>query len=164
MSSLPRRDRTKNSPARILDHDGGSALIESAVVLPAFCTLLFGIFAFACACTGYCSAAYAVRQGAHFASYRSNTSLAVAGAAGTPISAAANTAAIVSAAKTVLFTPAAAAPTVSVAYSNPLGASPTGNYIGNAVTVSASWTQQLAVPGYKKTLAFSVQAERIIVR
>jgi Flp pilus assembly protein TadG len=62
------------------DQDGGT-LLEMALVLPPFFLLLFGLFEFSIVLMGYCSATYACRVGARYASLHSTTSLAPCNAA-----------------------------------------------------------------------------------
>ncbi len=100
------------------DQNGGT-LLEMAVVLPPFFLLLFGLFEFSIVLLGYCSAAFACREGARYASVHSSTSISPC-----------TTASIQALVKNQIWAPSATV-TVSPTW-------PSGNTIGNPIKISVS--------------------------
>lgn len=133
---------------RAAGENDGSMALEAAFVLPTFFLLLFGIFEFSMLLTGYCSATYAVRAGARYASVHSSTSMAPAS----------NTS-VQSFVQANLFTPGSSSSVVpAVTYT------PNSNVVGSVVNVTATWSQAISLPGYHSTIALSTQANRVITR
>jgi Flp pilus assembly protein TadG len=131
---------------RGLRDQGGGTLLEMAVVLPPFFLLLFGLFEFSIVLLGYCSAAFACREAARYASVRSSTSISPC-----------TTASIQALAKTQIWAPAA---TITV---NPTW--PSGNTIGNTVKISVSvaYPVGLAVLSLS-TVTVTAATQRTIMR
>jgi Flp pilus assembly protein TadG len=59
-----------------LKDQSGGTLLEMALTLPPFFLMLFGLFEFSIILFGYCSATFACREAARYASVHSSTSLA----------------------------------------------------------------------------------------
>jgi Flp pilus assembly protein TadG len=135
----------------------GDGLIETAVVLPVFLMILFGIAQYAIVLLAYCNATYACRLASRYASMHSASSLA-------PDSIS-QLQGIVTAR---LFLNPAITPTVSVNYYT-LSLSPVsyavGNNVGYAVQVSVTWTQTLKLlPSNINTFSVSTQNTKVITR
>ena len=128
-------------------------MIETAIALPTFMLLLLGIFLFAMALVCYCSATYASRVGARYASLHSALSRSPASAS--------DVSTLVS---SQLFMPGATSTSVTVSYSNAAGGSSPANLVGSQVIVLVTWNQALQLPGYSNVLALRSQAYRVITR
>jgi len=125
----------------------GSTVLETALVLPPFFLLLFGLFSFSLALFGYCNATFSCRAAARYASLHSSTSLS-------PCTTASVTAVIT---PYLAVTPGATA-TVTPAW-------PSGNTVGNTVTVSVKLVYSVGIPfSTLKTLTVGSTAQRTIVR
>jgi hypothetical protein len=72
MEQIARQPRTS---VRLGGNQAGSTLIETALMLPLFFMLLFGVFKFAQISFGYNNASYAVHVAARYASLHSSTSV-----------------------------------------------------------------------------------------
>jgi len=131
---------------RALRDQRGSTLLEMAVVLPPFFLLLFGLFEFSIVLLGYCSASFACREAARYASVRSSTSISPC-----------TTASIQALVKTQIWAPSA---TVTV---TPTWAS--GNTIGDPVKISVSvaYPVGLAVISVS-TVTVTASTQRTIMR
>jgi len=131
---------------RALRDQSGSTLLEMAVVLPPFFLLLFGLFEFSIVLLGYCSASFACREAARYASVRSSTSISPC-----------TTASIQALVKTQIWAPSA---TVTV---TPTWAS--GNTIGDPVKISVSvaYPVGLAVISVS-TVTVTASTQRTIMR
>jgi Flp pilus assembly protein TadG len=128
------------------DRSGATAL-ETALVLPVFFLLLFGLMYFAIALFGYCNATYSSRAAARYASLHSSTSLS-------PCTAVSVQSVI---APYLAATPAAAS-TVSTTWSP-------ANTVGATVTVSVTMVYSVAIPfSSLKTLTVGSVAKRTIIR
>ncbi len=132
---------------RLADDDGG-AVLEVAVVMPVFLLMVIGAMQFAIVLFGYCSASYAVRNAARYASVHSSTSL--------------NPATSTSVQQTV--TPwlwmgsVVGTPVLAVSWSG-------GNNIGAPVRVSLTQTYSTVLPfALIPQITISCVASRIIVR
>ena len=68
-------------PAAALSEEAGSNLVETALVLPLYLMLVFGITSFAILFFAYCNATYATRTAVRYAVVHSSTSLAPCNAA-----------------------------------------------------------------------------------
>jgi Flp pilus assembly protein TadG len=125
----------------------GQAVIELAVALPAFFLLLFGLFNFAIVLYGYGNATFASRLGARFASLHSSSSTA-------PCS----SASITSLVTPYLFTVAQDQVTVATNW-------PSGNTVGNPVTVSISVVYPIGIPYFSLSqITIGSTAQRTIMR
>lgn len=136
----------------ILREKEGSMAIETAIVLPTFFLLLFGIFEMSMLLTGYCNAAYAVRTAARYASVHSSTSLIPA-----------QTTDVQAMVQSNLFMPGAANSNVAVDYTQ-YNTGRQGNFVGDIVNVGITWSQTIDLPGYRSTLTLSTQTHRVILR
>ena len=125
-----------------LRRDSGYAVIEMAIVMPAFVLLLFGIFEFSIGMTGYLGSCYAVRTTARYAGLHSSTSA-------DPASASALQAMVLAGP----FVPGGSSTTVTVTYATYQGAS-SGNMVGNLVCMQVSYYQTISLPGL--TTGFNV--------
>jgi Flp pilus assembly protein TadG len=132
---------------RGLKGGSGQALIEMALVLPAFFLLLFGLFTFSIILFGYVNATFACQLGARYASLHSSTSIA-------PCS---------SSSITTLVTPylwAAAQNQVTVA----TNWSP-GNTVGSTVSVSVTIVYPIGIPFFSQSqITAGSTAQRTITR
>jgi Flp pilus assembly protein TadG len=106
----------------------GSMVVETAVVLPVFFLLLFGLFSFSLVLFNYSNATYAARAAARYASLHSNTSLA-------PCS----TSCVQSYATLFLFAAPAVGTTVNTIYGSL-------NTVGGTVKVSVTIAYPVAIP------------------
>lgn len=118
-----------------------------ALALPVFFLLIFGLFNFAIVLYGYGNATFACRVAARFASMHSSTSIA-------PCS----SSSITSLVTPYLFT--VAQDQVSVATSWP-----SGNTVGNTVTVSVSVVYPIGIPYFSLSqITVGSTAQRTIMR
>ncbi len=106
----------------------GATAIETALVLPTFFLLLFGIFNFAIVLFGYCNATYASRAAARYASLHSSTSLAPS-----------TTASVQSVVTPFVLATQAGATTVTTVWTP-------SNTVGSTVTVSVTIAYTLGIP------------------
>jgi Flp pilus assembly protein TadG len=142
---------------RLAPDQHGDGLIETAVVLPVFLMILFGIAQYAIVLLTYCNATYACRLASRYASMHSASSLAP------------DTISQIQGLVTArLFLNPAVTPTVSVNYYT-LSLSPVsyavGNNVGYAVQVSVTWTQTLKLlPSNINTFSVSTQNTKVITR
>ncbi len=136
----------------LLRAQNGDSIIETAVVLPAFTLLLFGIFQFSLGLTSYLGSAYAIRAAARYAGVHSLTSLAPASSTD-----------IQNLVKASPFVPSAAGTAINVSYLTYAG-SAAGNYTGNFVSVQISYPQSISIPFYSNTFTISSLCYRFIVR
>ena len=149
LSTLEKRHAGIRSWTAIARQEG-SGLIEVAVVLPVFCLLLFGIFAFSMAMVSYLSATYWLREAARYAGMHSLTSISPASPAYLSNLVTSN-----------IFLPGGTTPTVTVNYVYYVGAA-NGNYVGNGVELILSWTQNINVPLFSTTLPLQSLTYRFI--
>lgn len=77
-----RERRSCATPRRLLERarraliqEAGSNLVETALVLPVYFLLIFGLISFSLILFAYCNASYASRAGARYAATHSSTSL-----------------------------------------------------------------------------------------
>lgn len=132
--------------ACIHDEEGG-ALIETAVVLPAFLLLLFGFFSYAIVLQGYAAATFASWAGARYASVSSSTSLSPCTSAKVSALAANYLYAVSTTNETILTTWLPA------------------NTIGSTVNVSVKVKYALQIPFFGQTsISVGNSAVRVIVR
>jgi Flp pilus assembly protein TadG len=125
----------------------GSTVLETALVLPPFFLLLFGLFSFSLVLFGYCNATFSSRSAARYASLHSSASLA-------PCTTASVTAVI---SPYLALTPGATA-TVTPTW-------PSGNTVGNTVTVSVKLVYSVGIPfSALKTVTVGSTAQRTIMR
>jgi Flp pilus assembly protein TadG len=130
-----RHPRPGVSPAfRLLIEKSGATIIETAVVLPLYCLVYFGIFQFAILLFSYCNATYTCRAVARYASLHSAASLSPA-----------TISQLQSMVTSRLFIKSSITPTVTVSYTT-ASLGPGTNAIGNYVWVQAGWTQTLPIP------------------
>jgi Flp pilus assembly protein TadG len=127
-------------------------MIEIALVLPPFCMLLFGVFAFSMVMVSYLSATYWLREATRYGSMHSLTSISPASASYVSNLITSN-----------IFLPSGSLPTITVSYVSYVGGA-TGNYVGNAVLVTVAWTQTINMPFYFKTLSLQNQTYRLITQ
>jgi Flp pilus assembly protein TadG len=133
--------------ACIHDEEGG-ALIETAVVLPAFLLLLFGFFSFAIVLQGYTAATFASWAGARYASVNSSTSLSPCTSIKVNALAASYLYAVSTSNETILTTWL-----------------PAANTIGGTVNVSVKVKYALQIPFFGQTsISVGNSAVRVIVR
>jgi Flp pilus assembly protein TadG len=135
----------------------GDGLIETAVVLPVFLIIFFGITQYAIVLLTYCNATYACRLASRYASMHSSTSLAPD-----------TVSQIQGLVTSRLFINPGITPTVSVNYYtqalSPVSYS-VGNSPGYVVQVSVTWTQTLKLlPQNISTFSVSTQNDKIITR
>ncbi len=141
---------------RLLKLRHGSALVESAMVLPLFLLIVVGTLEFTLCFTSYLSATYAARYGARYAAMHSNTSPSPA-----------STSQVQAVIQSQIFLPNVipANETILVLYgnrSNPY-AQGSGNYKGDLVGIGVIWTQTIHLPwGTSQTLTLNTQAYRVI--
>ena len=138
---------------RAAPEQNGSGLIETAVVLPIYLAIVFGMSQFATVMLSYCNATYACRLASRYASIHSSSSLApdtVAQIQGLVTSS--------------LFISSAITPTVSVSYST-LTLSPGTNVVGDMAQVAVTWNETLKLP-FMKSSGFSISAKdsKVITR
>jgi Flp pilus assembly protein TadG len=132
---------------------GGSGLVETAVVLPIFIAIVFGISQYAIVMLTYCNATYACRLASRYASMHSSASLAPD-----------TVAQIQGLVTSRLFVSSAITPTVSVAYYTPTLSAGT-NVVGNVVQVTVTWSQTLKLAFMSSnTFTISTQNEKVITR
>lgn len=125
--------------------EGGQTLIETAIVLPTFCLMLFGFFNVMLVLFGYCDANYAAGAAARYASLHSATSDNPASVSDVQAVAMAN-----------LYIPGGAPPALSVTYTG------NGNLVGEPVDVAIVYQ---AVPGMAlHNFQISAKAFRYITR
>jgi Flp pilus assembly protein TadG len=130
----------------------GSSMVEIALLLPAFCMLMFGVFAFSMMMVSYLSATYWLREAARYGGMHSLTSISPASTSNVSNMITSN-----------IFLPSGSSPTISVSYVSYLGAA-SGNYVGNAVLVTVAWTQTISIPFYSRTLSLQNQTYRMITQ
>jgi len=141
------RSGREGARATMLAGERGDTVLETALVLPVFLLLLFGLFNFSIVLFGYCNATFASRAAARFASLHSSTSLVP------------STTATVTAVVTpfVNVTPGAVA-TVTPTW-------PSGNTVGNTVSVSVKLVFSTQIPfSTLKTVTVGSTAQRVIMR
>ncbi len=127
--------------------DGGAAL-EVALVLPVFLLMVMGAMQFGIVLFGYCTASFAARNAARYASVHSSASLNPA------------TATTVQQAITpwLWMGSAVGTPTIAVSWSG-------GNTVGYPVRVAVTQTYNVVLPFSSRTqLTMNCVASRIIVR
>jgi Flp pilus assembly protein TadG len=135
---------------KVVGEQNGQAIIETAVVLPLFFLCVIGIFELAFMMFSYCSANYAARAAARYASIHSNTSLS-------PASVATITAVV----KDNLWIHTTSAPAVIVCWGGGCS-NPTNNVVGNLVGVGVLWWN---APFLKQSsVLFATQAYRIVIQ
>jgi Flp pilus assembly protein TadG len=144
--------RLRSGLQRARNAQGGSSMVETALVLPAFCLLLFGIFSFSMLLISYLSATYCLRQAARYGGLHSLTSTS-------PASINYLTNLVTSS----IFLPSATAPTITVSYVNYFSGV-NGNYVGNAVVMTMNWSQLVNIPFYSTILSLSNQTYRMITQ
>lgn len=127
-------------------------MVETALVLPAFCLLLFGIFSFSMLLISYLSATYCLRQAARYGGLHSSTSTSPA-----------SVNYLTNLVTSNMFLPSATAPTITVSYVNYFG-SANGNYVGNLVVMTMNWSQFIDIPFYSITLSLNNQISRMITQ
>jgi Flp pilus assembly protein TadG len=142
---------------RIAPDQHGDGLVETAVTLPCFLIIFFGITQYAIVLLTYCNATYACRLAARYASIHSTTSLAPD-----------TVSQIQGLVTSRLFLNPGITPTVSVNYYtqalSPVS-STVGNNPGYVVQVSVTWTQTLKLlPHNISTFSVSTQNDKIITR
>jgi len=122
-------------------------LLETALVLPVFFLLLFGLFYFSIALFGFCNATYASRAAARYASLHSSTSLSPC-----------TTASVQSVVAPYLAVTPAATSTVTTVWT-------ASNTIGSTVSVSVTLVYSVGIP-FSKLNAITVgsTAQRTIIR
>ena len=129
------------------ESSSGSTVLETALVLPVFFLLVFGLMYFAIALFGFCNATYSSRAAARYASLHSSTSLS-------PCTVASVQGVI---APYLAATPAATA-TVTPAWSP-------SNTVGSTVTVSVTLAYSIGIPfSNLKTVTVGSVAKRTILR
>jgi len=139
--------RARGRRGRAANGELGSTVLETALVLPPFFMLLFGLFNFSIVLFGYCNATFSSRAAARYASLHSSTSLS-------PCTTASVTAVIT---PYLAVTPGAAA-TVTPAW-------PSGNTVGNTVTVTVKLVYSVGIPfSSLKTVTVGSTAQRTIQR
>jgi Flp pilus assembly protein TadG len=147
MMRLRERHRIFATSRSLLKGEEGSTVLETALVLPPFFLLLFGLFSFSIVLFGYCNATFSSRAAARYASLHSSTSLS-------PCTTATVTAVVT---PYLAVTPGATA-TVTPAW-------PSGNTIGNTVTVTVKLVYSLGIPfSTLKTVTVQSVAQRTIMR
>ncbi len=136
---------------RFSHQEGGTALVETAVTLPAFTLLLFGIFQFSMAITSYLGCVYTIRSVTRYAGMHSLNS-------GSPASVAQLQTMVLAGS----FIPQGSSTVVSVGYFTYVGSS-SGNLPGNVVAVSVQYPQSIIVPFYGRTFTMSTITYRLIL-
>jgi len=128
----------------------GQAVIETAVVLPLFFLCVMGIFELSMMTFSFCSANYAAREAARYASIHSSTSLSPA-----------TVASVTAVVNNNLWLHSSGAPAVVVCWGGGCS-NPSNNLVGNLVGIGVVWWN----PPYLKqgTLLFTTQAYRIITQ
>ena len=119
--------------------------------MPAFVLLLFGIFEFSTALTGYLGSTYAVRTAARYGGLHSSTSV-------DPASVSTIQAMVLAGP----FVPSGSSTTVSVSYNTYQGAS-SGNMVGNLLYIQISYPQTISLPGFRMTFNIGTAAYRMIL-
>jgi Flp pilus assembly protein TadG len=135
---------------RTIRDQNGQAVIETAVVLPLFFLCVVGIFEFGLTMFSYCSATYAAREAARYASMHSSSSLSPA-----------TVASVTAVVRANLWTDASSTPAVVVCWGGGCS-NPANNLVGNLVGVGVVWWN----PPFLKenTKLFSAQAYRIVIQ
>jgi Flp pilus assembly protein TadG len=132
----------------------GQTIVETALVLPTFVLVIFGLAQFSILLLSYCNASYACRMAVRYASVHSTQSLA-------PM----NRAQLQSMVNSQLFLGSAITPTVTPSYCTATLVCNTTNTIGNLVLVTVSWNQTLKIPYIRTiTIPVSTQELRVITR
>jgi Flp pilus assembly protein TadG len=141
-------------PIRGRGSESGAAMIEMAIALPIYLLIVFGLFECSIVLSTYCSATYACRDGARYASLHSASSLSPA-----------SVSQISAMVQSELFLRATMAPTVNVTYTNPSTGATATNAVGNMVLVSASWGQTLTIPFLSsQNFTIATQAYQVVTR
>jgi Flp pilus assembly protein TadG len=138
--------------------EAGSMMIETAIVLPVFCIMLFGFFEYSLGLAAYMNAVYAARIGARFASLHSLSSQSPATQS--------QVEAVVQANLFLPFFSGGTAPYSAVYYGQAqYRTSSAGNYQGDLVGVGVFWYQNFNVPFIPaQSSLISTQAYRVIER
>ncbi len=151
--STIRRPKHKRAISALLGGCAGDELVETALALPLFLAVAFGICQYAILFFTYCNATYECRIAARYASTHSSASLS-------PVT----TAQIQSLVTSNLYLNASVIPSVAVSYYTPT-LTAGSNIIGNVVEVNVTWTQTFQFPYFKqKSISVGTQAYRVILR
>jgi Flp pilus assembly protein TadG len=138
---------------RIFRERDGQAVVETALVMPVFILLTFGLFECGMALMSYVNATYAIRMGARYASVHSQTSLSPA-----------TTAQIQNIVTSNMYFANSTFSTVIVSYGDRSG-NQGGNYVGDLVGIGYLWSQNLNIPFYGKSNFYvSTQTYRMIIQ
>ena len=125
-----------------------SIVIETAVALPIFLVVVFGIFEFSIVLLAYCNVTTACIQATRYASLNSSSSLSPD-----------TTTQLQSMVTSNLFVGGSVTPTVTVSYLTP--SLQTGsNTVGNLVMIKASWSQTVTIP-FTTPNSFSIVTEDV---
>ena len=152
MSRTHRRPAAKRGPfASLLRRESGYAILEMAIVMPAFALLLFGIFEFSVAITGYLGSCYAVRTTARFGALHSLTSMDPAAITD-----------LQTMVKAGPFVPSGNSTSVTISYVTYQG-STSGNLVGNVLCVQIVYPQTISLPGFSQTFNIGSTAYRMIL-
>jgi len=132
----------------------GSVLVETALVLPMFFALLFGTMEIAIMLCEYCSANFACREAARYASVHSTTSENPATTAGIQAIVTEN-----------LIQFNSSTPTITVCYGTPTPCASASNAVGNMVGVGVSWSESVPwLTHGATTISLSAQSYRVVSR
>lgn len=123
-------------------------MIETAVALPIFFVVVFGIFEFSLVLLTYCNATLACTQAARYGSLHSGSSLS-----------AATTSQLKSMVTSKLFLGSSITPTVTVSYLTSNLQTGT-NTVGNLIMVRASWSQTVTIP-FAASNSFSIASQDV---
>lgn len=136
---------------KAVSEQDGQALIEMGVVLPLFFVCVMGIFEFSLMMFSYCSANYAAREAARYASVHSNTSLS-------PASVNSITAVV----NANLWLHSTATPNITVCWGSSGCGTSTQNLVQNRVEVEITWSN----PAFLQlsSVSLGTQAYRIITQ
>jgi Flp pilus assembly protein TadG len=138
---------------RAAPEQNGSGLVETAVSLPLYFLIVFGVAQYGIVLLTYCNATYACRLASRYASMHSSTSLAPD-----------TVSQIQGLVTSRLFIGSAITPTVNVNYYT-MTLSPGSNVVGNVVQVSVSWSQTVQVPFMNSsTFSIGTQNYKVITR
>ncbi len=142
----PRR-RLAARLVRLLRSTTASVVIETAVALPIFFVVVFGIFEFSLVLLTYCNATVATSQATRYASMHSSSSLSPD-----------TTSQLKSMVTSRLFV-GSITPTVTVSYLTQTLTTGT-NTVGNLVMIKCSWAQTVTVP-FSPSNSFSIASQDV---
>jgi Flp pilus assembly protein TadG len=135
---------------RLFGEQHGQAIIEMAVAMPLFILMIMGTFELSMMMMSYCSANYAARMAARYASIHSSSSLSPA-----------TVASVTAVVNDNLWVRTTSTPAVVVCWGGGCS-NPANNFVGNLVGVGVVWWNAPFLSGNSGLL--TTQAYRIVTR